>query len=426
MIRRYVLTTLLALWAVVALAQFVLAAGTTRMYVPMLQQRRSTPLPQPTASGTVTATATRTAAPIVTRTATATSTASPTVTSTTAPAPQCVPIMPISVPGSALSDGSFIDPGVAGDFGMVDGRTYRRLYFEQPQAKLLSLRWQAALSSSEALATSLSGDGNIYNGFEEVPEWPSTSLPPPDVYPLFPGQINAGDWLYTTNADVSARPVSSALAVLSNTQRLVALPIYDTIIGNQANIFARMTGLQQFRIQAYGRDPLKGSYLTLVAYGEPGGTPCGNPQLTLSGKVVFWPEYEGYSGPTCIPKADGEWKGTISSTEAGSVQGLSYPVVGQVTLYDPATGVAITLDLRVDQEGILQFALSDLPTGLYDLSAYLFYRHPLDPPGVMARRYSLIDDWQGNTSSSVSIELWAESRSITLPLRLFGRTCAGV
>jgi hypothetical protein len=288
--RNYFVQLCMVLAAIVVFAQGLLATNKLRVYIPLIAQPPglNPTLPTATAMATVTATttatgsATTTATASATTTATATPTASATATTTATSTTQpqaCVPVMPISISYGTLDNSgeNFIDPQTPGDFGVIEepgeffGKTYRRLYFNSFELHFVRWRETQTLSglpaaSSAALAESLSGDGNALAGFQEVPVWPGDF--PPLEYPLRPGEINAGDWLFGTGASYGTQPISDALRVLSATERLLILPVYTDVIGigDDAKLF--LTEFKVFLITNFGYLPERGNYMTLLAVGN--------------------------------------------------------------------------------------------------------------------------------------------------------------
>ena len=115
------------------------------------------------------------------------------------------------------------------------------------------------------------------------------------------------------------------------------------------------------------------------------------------------------------------------------VAGLVYPNVGEVILTDQNTGTQYRAPIRADASrgGELSYRFDRLPAGSYRLEAYLFYRHPLDPPDAGPRRYSLIEQ-NNETRADIVVNVTVEtsvggfSRVIRqdLQLRLSGDVCA--
>ncbi len=140
---------------------------------------------------------------------------------------------------------------------------------------------------------------------------------------------------------------------------------------------------------------------------------------------------ENVQNDVCLPGLDNQWRGTIPPSHFQSVGNLSYPNVGEVILTDISTGTRYTSYITAGTNGQLVYRFSDLPRGSYRLTPYLFYRHPLDPPGALPRRYSLIEN-AGTTTADITINLepsdqrpgFATIIEQPLNLRLFGDVCA--
>lgn len=137
--------------------------------------------------------------------------------------------------------------------------------------------------------------------------------------------------------------------------------------------------------------------------------------------------YEETSQGDCLPRADGNWRTTFPAESGGGVAGLEFPVIGIATI--TLDGVAITSEIRVNDKGEAAAVFTDLRRGTYTLTTYLFYRHPLDPPGVQPRRYSKIEI-AGEVVPDLAVPVPNSSTlgNITeqpVSLKLFGDTCAG-
>lgn len=136
-------------------------------------------------------------------------------------------------------------------------------------------------------------------------------------------------------------------------------------------------------------------------------------------------------GAPCINGSDGEWRGTIPGNHFQSVGGLSYPNVGEVILEDFSTGSVYRAPIVAGTDGRVRYTFEKIPRGTYRLQAYLFYRHPLDPPTAMPRMYSQL--FNGSSSQSdmvVVLEPNGQGAGFTstieqnLRLRLDGNVCS--
>lgn len=133
----------------------------------------------------------------------------------------------------------------------------------------------------------------------------------------------------------------------------------------------------------------------------------------------------------CINGADGEWRGTIPSNHFQSVGGLSYPNVGEVILEDFSTGSVYRAPIVAGTDGRVRYTFEEIPRGTYRLQAYLFYRHPLDPPTAMPRMYSQLFNGSSSQSDMVVV-LEPNGQGVgfistieqNLRLRLDGNVCS--
>lgn len=306
---RVALLLILAVAALIGLTH-ARAADPQRLYLPLQSDARppltptpeALPSPRPTLTATATAmptatstiiatatpttTATHTPTATTTSPATATATATATVTATLTPVPECVGMYPIGVNGEKLSERAFRndDPPLEGstpEWGMIDegpyaGSSWRRLYVQDTSAGGYAwLRWKeqvsaegVAATSAAALFASLTPPGNIQLGFEEAP-WPNVPSPPrPEVYPVQPGVLNVGDWVWGTSGWKPSTGFMEALDDHIATARPLILPVYDTHIGQSSTAQYRVVRLGAFVVRGYGRSPANGQYLELIFVGE--------------------------------------------------------------------------------------------------------------------------------------------------------------
>ncbi len=135
----------------------------------------------------------------------------------------------------------------------------------------------------------------------------------------------------------------------------------------------------------------------------------------------------------CEPRADAAWTNVIPPENFQAVGSLQYPNVGEVILTDQSTGTEYTAPIRADASrgGALSYRFDRLPAGSYRVQPYLFYRHPLDPPGAGPRRYSLIyqneetvSDIVINVAPNTTVGSFTQTIRQDLQLKLFGDVCA--
>ncbi|MGQ9772374.1 pilus assembly protein TadG-related protein [Chloroflexus sp.] len=136
-------------------------------------------------------------------------------------------------------------------------------------------------------------------------------------------------------------------------------------------------------------------------------------------------------GAPCINGSDGEWRGIIPGNHFQSVSGLSYPNVGEVILEDFSTGSVYRAPIVAGTDGRVRYTFEEIPRGTYRLQAYLFYRHPLDPPTAMPRMYSQL--FNGSSSQSDMVVVlepngqgagFISTIEQNLRLRLDGNVCS--
>jgi hypothetical protein len=237
-------------------------------------------------------------------------------------------VYPIAVDGKLFtSDGNaFLEPDGVQDqddpeWGIIaqqrdnswSGKTWRRMYLKDAGTAggFSWLRWSDdkdpngyAGTSANALAASLTGDGNLALNFDEAPLPGLALVPPddPDTYPKQPAQINATDWIWQGPGKTMSNEVIDAIEGHKQRRTVMTLPIYDyNTAGEQggSNGKFRVARLANFAIKDYGfQGQGNQSYIELVYLGsETTATACTvtavQPALLgLTGAVEFWPEYQ--------------------------------------------------------------------------------------------------------------------------------------
>lgn len=148
--------------------------------------------------------------------------------------------------------------------------------------------------------------------------------------------------------------------------------------------------------------------------------------------LIFEAINQQVENDVCLPGLDNQWRTAIPPEHFQSTNGLSYPTVGEVFLTDINTGTRYVAPIVADETTRrLFYRFTDLPRGSYQLTPYLFYRHPLDPPGALPRQYSLIET-AGTTVADITVTLEPSLQrpgfttvvEQPLNLRLAGNVCA--
>jgi hypothetical protein len=263
-------------------------ADATPVFLPQVMREGLPPTSTATATITpsVTQTATASATPSATPTATATATVTPTETPTATATPtetpaSCFPTSgtyPIAVRDTLLNADGFINPDGYYSDETYQNKTWKRVYLHDsatnPNGGFSWLRWKSSTTNGDivALTASLTGTGNLGEGFDEAP-WPLNAiLPKPDGYPLYPGQLNPGDWVYGNSGVSNSSSIRSALDYHIINKTLMVLPIQDMHNGSGSNISHHIVRPGAFLLRSYN---LNGTaYLDLVYIEEPATVPC--------------------------------------------------------------------------------------------------------------------------------------------------------
>lgn len=252
-------------------------ATTTAPVATMTASATPTMTPTMTPSATATSTATATATPSATPSATATASATPSMTPTGTPMVSCSSRYPITLNLRLFDNDSFMppsDPDELQHFLLYSDATYtnktqRRIYLAAADSAGFA-RWRADTppDSVPALVASLSGTGNIAQGFDEAP-WPVGTPGDPSAYPIRPTSLGAndGDWIYGSTANMSSDVLTALEAHVIN-KTLMTFPIYDQISQAGSNLNYHVVLLGDFLLRSYGTEPRKGRYLDLVYIGS--------------------------------------------------------------------------------------------------------------------------------------------------------------
>jgi hypothetical protein len=297
---RRVVLMLLALLLLAAVAWSQPTPGATGsdtlpVYLPVVRRdgpslsptvtRTATPsgTPTPTASATPGASTTPTATITATATATATPTEQPTATATATPTEmpgRCFPTAgtyPIAIRDTLLNATGFINPDGYYSDETYQNKTWKRISIQDwtnPSGGFNWLQWESSIpgGNSAVLTASLTGTGNLGEGFDEAP-WPTFSnIPKPWGYPHSPHQLNSGDWVYTNSAVFNTSSIKSALDYHIANRTVMALPIQDTLFGSGSNTIHHIAQGGAFLLIGYS---LSGpAFLDLVYISEPALVPC--------------------------------------------------------------------------------------------------------------------------------------------------------
>jgi hypothetical protein len=236
----------------------------------------------PSVTQTANATATASVTPSATSTATATTTPTETLTATpTETAASCFPTSgtyPIAVRDTLLNADGFVNPDGYYSDEIYQNKTWKRVYeydrATNPGGGFGWLRWKSSISDGDivALTASLTGTGDLGEGFDAVP-WPvGSSLPKPAGYPLYPGQLNPGDWVYGYSGVSNSSSISSALDYHVSNKTLMTLPIQDQAVSSGSNSNYHVAHSGAFLLLGYR---LSGTaYLDLVYIEEAATVPC--------------------------------------------------------------------------------------------------------------------------------------------------------
>jgi hypothetical protein len=257
------------------------SADATPVFLPRVMREGLPPTSTATATNTPSVTQTSPATATVSVTPNATSTATATATPTEMPV-TCFPTSgtyPIAVRDTLLYADGFVNPDGYYSDETYQNKTWKRVpeYVPptHPNGGFSWLRWRAQDNSTVVVLTAmLTGTGNLSQGFNEAP-WPNNpNFPPkPNGYPLYPGQLNNGDWVYNFSGVFNGSSVAAALDYHIANKPPMVLPIQDlAAISGGVNSNYHVARPGAFLLIGYR---LSGpAYLDLVYIEEPATLPC--------------------------------------------------------------------------------------------------------------------------------------------------------
>ena len=165
------------------------------------------------------------------------------------------------------------------------------------------LRWRDSIpgaTSEQRLAASLTGEGNLGEGFEEAP-WP-TPQDRPATYPEQPGVLNVGDWVWGATGYMNSNDVRDALDEHIRVGTRMVLPIHSNAVmqGNNSRFHIARLGLFVVLDKGQTRND---KWLDMIFLGDarPQQRAClytgvidPNTEgiVELIGSVSIWPEYQ--------------------------------------------------------------------------------------------------------------------------------------
>lgn len=126
------------------------------------------------------------------------------------------------------------------------------------------------------------------------------------------------------------------------------------------------------------------------------------------------------------------WRDTLPQDHfIDNTGGLYYPKVGEVIIKNDSTGDSFTADIMAGTNGELTYRFARVPKGTYTMEAYIWYRHPSDPPQYKPRLYSTIYSGEQTVGSlTVPVGPSGQSTNFTptvrqdVQLKLTGDVCA--
>jgi hypothetical protein len=172
-------------------------------------------------------------------------------------------VYPILVRDTLLGANGFTNSESSYSDADYRNKTVKTIYIHDavnnPSGGFNWTRWNAnngdQVSGGTAAATEamMTGPGNIAKGFDEA-AWPasnSLNLPKPTGYPLKPGQLTPGDWLYANTGVGNSSGLQAQLAYHMNHKTVLILPIWDAEVGSGSGATFHASRLGGFLLLGY-------------------------------------------------------------------------------------------------------------------------------------------------------------------------------
>lgn len=221
-------------------------------------------------------------------------------------------VYPIVIRDSYINQnaGQFVAPFTSYSDSVYRNKTQRRIFLKAnatPNGGFSFARWLSPPNAGNepTLEQMLAGAGNLASGFNEA-AWPNSNalnLQMPEGYPIYPGQLTPGDWIYGNSGLSNSQSGSAGQLQWHITNRTeMILPIFDVDNGQDGiNGNYHVSSLGSFLMTAYGNQNFtdqngnRGWYLDLVYLGK--ANDCATlitnvptaTNLGISGQVYYRP-----------------------------------------------------------------------------------------------------------------------------------------
>ena len=186
---------------------------------------------------------------------------------------------------------------------------------------------------------------------------------------------------------------------------------------------------------------LKGGVATRPEYFVEAKTVTTNPDGSTSLDADFQKINSIVEDLACQNGQDTDTTGTVLASQYVPVvlpnsMTLDYPKVGMVTLENSSTGYSATAYITAATDGKITYRFSQVPPGVYSLTAVLYYKHPLEPSGINDRAYTSF--WDPTSSSRInaltvtvnestsSVSGFTLATQVDIDMRLTGVPCGVV
>jgi hypothetical protein len=194
------------------------------------------------------------------------------------------------------------------------------------------LAWQSGGSNLTTFSAALTGTGTLYQGFDEVVPWPDSTLYGPPGYPLAPRQLTPGDWMQDMHGVVYDSRVLAALDNHIIHRTVLALPIYDRLIGNGADAYVHFMRMGSFLLRGYSVGSQ--TFLDLVYLGSTTLLNCTTAATAtpiVSGTIT--PSFATVTmtpSPTVTPSATTTPSPTITATPTSTPQAMRLTITNSL------------------------------------------------------------------------------------------------
>lgn len=200
---------------------------------------------------------------------------------------------PIAISSADLDKNGFVPPsdeaqkqfyGLYSDNTLTEPKTQRRIYLKENMSAPGSFSWLAwkgdsSYTNENGLQAMMEKGGNLSKGFQEVTPWPDAKDPAPTkngvvVYPQYPNQIGATDWIFGNKGLSWSTDLKAALQFHVDNRTKMNLPIVSKVVTVDGVNAFYMQRMGTFYLRGFSQQGGANASLDLVYLGDSSEVAC--------------------------------------------------------------------------------------------------------------------------------------------------------